>query len=149
MNKLRSRKSSTKFCALMVTDVRPTVSRNVLWVPMAVSVMDESGRSAKNLTFLLSIVLVTVVLQHTVHEYSLGALRQKNTQADLAVLNALSLLGALQERNLQNISAVGSGLQQVVGIRVPSNSEGVFPTTEERVSRLEFQQCLAAAASEV
>lgn len=52
MIRSRSRKSSTRFRALIVTDVRPTVSKKVLCTSTADSVIDDSGISANSLTFL-------------------------------------------------------------------------------------------------
>lgn len=42
-NTSRSRNSSTRLFALIVTEVRPMVSRKVLWTPTADSVMDDCG----------------------------------------------------------------------------------------------------------
>lgn len=76
----------------------------------------------------------------------LGSLRKEDADSHLAVLDALGLLGALDEGNIDDVLARGDRADKVLGVRVPSNGEGVLPAAKDGVAGLGLEECLTAAA---
>lgn len=69
-----------------------------------------------------------------------GAFRQHNS--NLKIFVGDSFLWTLQERNLENkILAVLVSTDKVTEIVVPSGDEGIVPSTENWVTRLELEVC--------
>lgn len=67
----------------------------------------------------------------------------------MLVFDSLGLLGALEEGHIQNISTARVQLaQEVLNVRVPSYTEWVVPTSEDRITRLELQTGFAVVAAE-
>ena len=76
--------------------------------------------------------------------YSRCTLWQDDAQDELLVLDTLSLLGTLHERNLENIGVASLELPQIVlEVGVPSHSERVLPASKYRVSWLQLEQTLS------
>lgn len=76
------------------------------------------------------------------------ALWQNNTKLDILVSHTFSLLWALQEWDIQNISMANIELaQELLEISTPSDSERIVPASEDGISGLDFQARLSGIAS--
>lgn len=77
-----------------------------------------------------------------------SSFRQENLDVDLLILNTLNLLGALQERNHEDVTSCRSLAQEVGSVRVPANCEGILPASKNGITGLELKQRLSVVASE-
>ena len=79
----------------------------------------------------------------------LGALRKDDAKVNALVLNTLAVLGALEERNLEDVAVTRLQLPQVrLQVAVPSDPEAVVPATENGVAGPNLKVGLARSGPE-
>jgi hypothetical protein len=77
------------------------------------------------------------------------SLWENDTKLNVLVFHPLWLLWPLEEWHVQNISLTSAQLaQEFLEIRIPPNTEWVVPSSENGVSRLDFEICFTLVASE-
>lgn len=78
----------------------------------------------------------------------LGSLGQNDADDNVLILDTLGLLGPIQEGHIQHKATVRGLAQEVLGVRVPADGEGVLPAAKDGVTGLGDKQGLALAGSE-
>lgn len=81
--------------------------------------------------------------------YILGTLGQDNAKVNTLVLNAFRVLGALEERHLEDIAITSLQLPQVRSkVAIPTNPEAIVPAAENGVARTDLKVGLARIGPE-
>ena len=78
----------------------------------------------------------------------LGSLGQDHPNHSSLILDSLSLLGSLEDRDVKDKGTTGRLAKEVLGIGVPADGEGILPAAEDGVPGLDLQQGLPLVAAE-